>query len=68
LLKFGIKDVWIKDSWRIFEDKDNTQHYGWSMVVRNASQTNMIEFAYFKYVHQLQNLYFDIVEEELKIK
>lgn len=41
--------------------------YGWCMKVRNASHTREIEFGYFKYLHQLQNLYFSLTGEELNI-
>lgn len=68
LVKFGIKDLWIKGSWKIVEDKMNGEHYGWGMLVRNSSRTKEIEFAYFKYVHELQNLFYAVVGEELTIK
>ena len=67
LVKFGIKDLWIKESWKVVEDTSDGETFGWSMVVRNACYTKKIEFAYFKYVHQLQNLYFSLTGEELTI-
>lgn len=67
LEKAGVKDVWIKNSWMIVEDVSGGESFGWSMKVRNASYTKEIEFAYFKYLHQLQNLYYALTGEELPI-
>jgi hypothetical protein len=67
LVKFGIKDLWIKESWKVVEDTSDGETFGWSMFVRNACYTKKIEFVYFKYVHQLQNLYFALTGEELTI-
>lgn len=68
LEKCGLKDVWIKNSWMIVEDVSDGETFGWAMKVRNASYTREIEFAYFKYLHQLQNLYFALTGEELEYK
>ena len=64
LLKFGImQSTWFEDSsYMIKEDRG----FGWEMYVRNAAKTKKISFAYFKHVHQLQNLYFALTGEELK--
>jgi hypothetical protein len=70
LLKFGLQpNKWFcENSFCIVEDKTGDTHYGWSMKVQNASNTKEIEFGYFKYVHQLQNLYYAITGEELTFK
>ena len=70
LLKFGLKpNKWFyENSFCIVEDKTGDTHYGWCMKVQNASHTKEIEFGYFKYVHQLQNLYFALTGEELTFK
>ena len=70
LLKFGLQsNKWFcENSFCIVEDKTEDTHYGWSMKVQNASRTKEIEFSYFKYVHQLQNLYFALTGEELTFK
>ena len=70
LLKFGLQpNKWFcENSFCIVEDKTGDTHYGWCMKVQNASHTKEIEFGYFKYVHQLQNLYFALTGEELEIK
>ena len=70
LLKFGLQpNKWFcENSFCIVEDKTGDTHYGWCMKVQNASHTKEIEFGYFKYVHQLQNLYFALTGEELTFK
>lgn len=68
LEKCGIKDVWIKNSWKIVEDVSGGESFGWAMKVRNANHDKEIEFAYFKYLHQLQNLFFCLCGEELTFK
>lgn len=68
LEKARLKDVWIKNSWMVVEDVSGGEHFGWAMKVRNASYTKEIEFAYFKYMHQLQNLIFALTGEELQIE
>lgn len=62
---FGITiDKWFQNnSFKITKDED----YGWEMHVINANRDKHISFAYFKYVHQLQNLYSAITEEELEL-
>ena len=65
LEKCCIKDVWIKNSWKVVEDISGGESFGWSMKVRNANYDKEIEFAYFKYLHQLQNLYFALTGFEL---
>ena len=67
LEKCGLNNVWIKESWMIVEDRSDLELFGYAMKVRNASHTKEIEFAYFKYLHQLQNLYFALTGEELII-
>lgn len=63
LERFGImQNTWFEDgSYMIKEDRG----FGWEMYVRNAVKTKRISFAYFKHVHQLQNLYFALTGEEL---
>ncbi len=63
LVKFGLAvDKWfIDESFKITKD----EHYGWEIHVQNATHTQAIAFAYIKYVHQLQNLYFALTGEEL---
>ncbi len=53
--------------YKILEDTADLD-YGWTFKVRNASHTTEIEFGYFKYVHQLQNMYFLLTGEELPIQ
>jgi len=67
LEKCGLSNVWIKESWIIVEDRFDLELFGYAMKVRNSSHTKEIEFAYFKYLHQLQNLYFALTGEELII-
>ena len=67
LEKCGLSNVWIKESWMIVEDRSDLELFGYAMKVRNSSHTKEIEFAYFKYLHQLQNLYFALTGEELII-
>jgi hypothetical protein len=64
LERFGImQNTWFEDgSYMIKEDRG----FGWEMYVRNAVKTKRISFAYFKHVHQLQNLYFALTGEELQ--
>ena len=66
LERFGImQNTWFEDgSYMIKEDRG----FGWEMYVRNAVKTKRISFAYFKHVHQLQNLYFALTGQELTIK
>lgn len=63
LERFGImQNTWFEDgSYMIKEDRG----FGWEMYVRNAVKTKRISFAYFKHVHQLQNLYFALTGKEL---
>jgi len=68
LEKCGIKDVWIKNSWKVVEDVSGGETFGWGMKVRNANYNKEIEFAYFKSLHQLQNLIFALTGTELEIK
>jgi hypothetical protein len=70
LKKFGLQsNQWFcENSFCIVEDKTGDTHYGWCMKVQNASHTKKIEFGYFKYVHQLQNIYFALTGEELTFK
>lgn len=68
LEKCGLSNVWIKESWMIVEDRSDLDLFGYAMKVRNASRTKEIEFAYFKYLHQLQNLYFALTGKELIYK
>ena len=66
LVKFGImQNTWFEDgSYMIKEDRG----FGWEMYVRNAVKTKRISFAYFKHVHQLQNLFYCLCGEELELK
>jgi hypothetical protein len=70
LLKFGLKpNQWFcSNSYCVVEDKTGDIHYGWCMKTQNSLHTKEIEFGYFKYVHQFQNLYFAIIGEELILK
>lgn len=70
LLRCGLSpNEWFCcDGYCVVEDRDADTHYGWCMKVRNASHTREIEFGYFKYLHQLQNLYFALTGEELTLK
>lgn len=69
LLKFGLKpNQWFcSNSYCVVEDKTGDIHYGWCMKTQNSLHTKEIEFGYFKYVHQLQNLYFALTFDELKL-
>ena len=64
LERFGImQNTWFEDrSYMIKEDRG----FGWDIYVQNAANTKKISFAYFKHVHQLQNLYFALTGEELQ--
>lgn len=66
LVRFGLDlTTWFcEGSYLVVKDEE----FGWCMKVRNASQTREIEFGYFRYVHQLQNLYFALTGEELTLK
>ena len=66
LSAFGITiDNWFQtNSFKITKDEE----FGWEMHVINASRDKHISFAYFRYVHQLQNLFFAITENELELK
>ena len=70
LLKFGLKpNQWFcSNSYCVVEDKTGDIHYGWCMKTQNSLHTKEIEFGYFKYVHQFQNLYFALTGEELILK
>ena len=70
LLKFGLKpNQWFcSNSYCVVEDKTGDIHYGWCMKTQNSLHTKEIEFGYFKYVHQFQNLYFALTGEELTLK
>jgi len=56
-------DWFCEGSFKVVKDES----YGWCMKVRNASHTKEIEFGYFKYLHQLQNLYFALTGQELTV-
>ena len=66
-LGLDINQWFCENSYCVVEDKTGDTTYGWCMKVQNASRTKEIEFGYFKYVHQLQNLYFALTGEELTI-
>jgi len=57
-------DWFCYGSYQIVQD----ENYGWSMKVRNANHTKSIEFTYYKYVHQIQNLYYILTGQQLKFK
>lgn len=67
LAKFGLgPNIWFCDSsYYIFKDSHFEIHKEWSIKVRNVTHTTEIEFGFFKYVHQLQNLYYALTGEEL---
>lgn len=64
---FDLTQWFCEGSYKIREDKSDML-YGWTFVVRNANHDREIEFGYFKYVHELQNLYFALTGEELEIE
>jgi len=66
LERFGLDLVsWFcEESYMVVKDES----YGYCMKVRNASHKTSIQFSYFKYVHQLQNLCFALTGEVLKIE
>jgi len=47
-------DWFIEGSYILVPDEE----YGWCLKVRNAAHFKEIEFGYFKYLHQLQNIYY----------
>ena len=51
-------------SYILVKDED----FGYCLKVRNASNTKEIEFGYFKFLHQLQNVYYILSGKELKCK
>ncbi len=65
LFKFGLNttDFFHEQSFRINQDED----FGWTITVQSADHKKQIEFSYFKYVYQLQNLYFALTGEELSL-
>ena len=63
---FDLTQWFCEGSYKIREDRSDML-YGWTFVVRNANHDREIEFGYFKYVHELQNLYFALTGEELNI-
>ena len=66
LIKFGINlGVWFYDDSFLISKKDDDTY---QIYVQNAPQTQRICFAEFKYVHQLQNLYFALTGKELTFK
>lgn len=66
--KLELNGVWIKESWMVIPDISGGELFGWAIKVRNAAHTKEIEFAYFKHLHQLQNLYFSLTGTELEVK
>ena len=66
-LGLNVNKWFCENSYCVVEDKTNDTSYGWCMKVQNASHTKEIEFGYFKYVHELQNLYFALTGSELTV-
>lgn len=66
-LGLNVNKWFCENSYCVVEDKTNDTSYGWCMKVQNASHTKEIEFGYFKYVHQLQNIYFALTGSELTV-
>ena len=65
ITKFGLSlTEWFGDNFLIVKDND----FGWYITVRNASRTKKIDFIYIRYVHQLQNIYYDLTGIELITK
>jgi len=62
----NLLDWFCEGSFKIREDRADLL-FGWTFVVRNANHDKEIEFGYFKYVHQLQNTYFALTQNELPI-
>jgi hypothetical protein len=52
--KPNLFDWFIEGSYILVPDKE----YGYCLKCRNASHTKELEFGYFKYLHQLQNIYY----------
>lgn len=50
----NLLDWFIEGSYILVPDEE----YGWCLKVRNAAHFKEIEFGYFKYLHQLQNIYY----------
>ena len=50
----NLLDWFIEGSYILVPDEE----YGWCLKVRNANHFKEIEFGYFKYLHQLQNIYY----------
>ena len=66
-LGLNVNKWFCENSYCVVEDKTDGTSYGWCMKVQNASHTKEIEFGYFKYVHELQNLYFALTGSELTV-
>lgn len=66
-LGLNVNKWFCENSYCVVEDKTDDTSYGWCMKVQNASHTKEIEFGYFKYVHELQNLYFALTGRELTV-
>ena len=66
-LGLNVNKWFCENSYCVVEDKTGDTSYGWCMKVQNASHTKEIEFGYFKYVHELQNLYFALTGRELTV-
>ena len=66
-LGLNVNKWFCENSYCVVEDKTGDTSYGWCMKVQNASHTKEIEFGYFKYVHELQNLYYALTGSELTV-
>ena len=66
-LGLNVNKWFCENSYCVVEDKTDDTSYGWCMKVQNASHTKEIEFGYFKYVHELQNLYYALIGSELTV-
>lgn len=64
MLSINLIDWFGEGSYMLVKDEE----FGHCFKVRNASHTHEIEFGYFKYLHQLQNYYFDLTGKELEFE
>ena len=60
--KPNLLEWFCEGSYMLVKDEE----FGHCFKVRNASHTKEIEFGYFRFVHQLQNLYFCLTGKELE--
>lgn len=69
LLKFEIKvGKWFQENSFMITKPIEKEYNEWDFWIRNANYNKKLCITYCKYVHQLQNLYFALTNEELTIK